>query len=293
MEEIYRLIFESLRDGFISVDMQGRLNKFNTAYQRMLGYSEGELHNLTYKDITPEKWHAFEEKIIQEQVVPRGYSDPYEKEYIAKDGRVFPVELITYLIKDEQNKPAGMWAFVRDISERKKMIEELSVSQAKCFDLFENANDMIYTFDLAGNFTSFNKAICETLEYSKEEMGKKNILDTLSLESRGFALKMLQQAIADKSDLKELQPWDLIIVSKDGKEIASETRTRLIWENNEVVGVQGISRDISERKKYEEDLKKKIHDLEIFNKISVERELKMIELKKKIEDLEYKLKVKS
>ncbi|MBI4706302.1 MAG: PAS domain S-box protein [Candidatus Omnitrophica bacterium] len=293
MEEIYHLIFEALRDGFIWVDMSGRLKKFNSAYQRMLGYSAQELLNLTYIDITPKKWHAFEEKIIQEQVMQRGYSDLYEKEYVTKDGRVFPVELITYLDKGKEGKPVGMWAFVRDISERRKIIEELSVSQTRCFDLFENANDMIYTFDLAGNFTSLNRSTCDTLGYSKDELIKKNIMDVLSLESRGFAIKMLQQAIADKSDLKELQPWEFVIVRKDGSEVISETRTRLIWEEKEVVGVQGISRDISERKKYEEDLKKKIHDLEIFNKISIERELKMIELKKKIEELEYKLKVKS
>ena len=56
--------------------------KFNYDFQRMLGYSEEEIYQLIYFDITPPKWHAKEQKIIKEQVLTRGYSDIYEKEYI-------------------------------------------------------------------------------------------------------------------------------------------------------------------------------------------------------------------
>jgi len=55
------------------------------------------------------------------------------------------------------------------------------------------------------------------------------------------------------------------------------------------VAQQGIIRDITERKKMEEELQKKMHDLERFNKLAVGRELKMIELKKRIKELEARL----
>ncbi|MCX6903752.1 MAG: PAS domain S-box protein, partial [Verrucomicrobia bacterium] len=112
-------LYESMRDAFVSVDMAGNLREFNQAYAQMLGYSDEELHRLTYMDLTPKKWHAFEASLVREQILKRGYSDVYEKEYQKKDGTVFPVELRTFLITDPGGEPVGMWAIVRDISERK------------------------------------------------------------------------------------------------------------------------------------------------------------------------------
>jgi PAS domain S-box-containing protein len=116
---------EGIRDGFATVSMDGKIIETNTAFQEMLGYTHEELCTLTYRDFTPIKWHAFESNILAGQVIPRGYSEVYEKEYIRKDGSVFPVELRTYLIKDEDGKPSEMWAFVRDVSERTKRQNEL------------------------------------------------------------------------------------------------------------------------------------------------------------------------
>jgi PAS domain S-box-containing protein len=124
-EQKYRRLFESMRDAYVSVDMEGHLLEFNPAYREMLGYDEEELRKLTYVDITPEKWHKFENKIIQDQVLRQGYSQVYEKEYRKKDGTVFPVVLRTFLLKDDNGEPIGMWAIVRDITERKQAEEAL------------------------------------------------------------------------------------------------------------------------------------------------------------------------
>jgi len=125
----YRDLYEHLRDGSAAVDMAGRILEFNPAFQELLGYEAQEIFQLTYKDITPEKWHPIEQNILDEQVVKRGFSDPYEKEYIRKDGTAFPVELRTYLIRDRAGNPAGMWAIVRDVTQRRQMEEELLKTQ--------------------------------------------------------------------------------------------------------------------------------------------------------------------
>ncbi|KAF0182213.1 MAG: multi-sensor hybrid histidine kinase [Nitrospirae bacterium] len=127
-EKKYRRLHESMTDGFVYVDMQGFVRESNEAYRKMLGYAEEELSRLTYQALTPEKWHALEEDIVQGQVLQKGCSDVYEKEYRKKDGTVFPVELRTFLICDDSGEKEGMWAIVRDISERKraeKMQKEL------------------------------------------------------------------------------------------------------------------------------------------------------------------------
>jgi PAS domain S-box-containing protein len=100
--------------------MDGWIQESNRAYQEMLGYTDEELLRFTYLDVTPERWHAFQAEIIEKQVLRRGFSDVYRKEYRRKDGTEFPVELRTFLLRDEQGGPAGMWAIVRDITDRKK-----------------------------------------------------------------------------------------------------------------------------------------------------------------------------
>jgi PAS domain S-box-containing protein len=125
-EERYRALYEGSRDGYALVDMEGRIRESNTTFRKILGYTEEELLQRSYEDITPLSWHAVEDSIIKNQVLQRGYSDVYEKEYIRKDTTILPVELRTYLLRDGEGKPSGMWAFVRDITERKRIEKELN-----------------------------------------------------------------------------------------------------------------------------------------------------------------------
>jgi PAS domain S-box-containing protein len=120
----YRNLYDSMMDGYVLVDMDGRILQYNETYRAMTGYSQDELQKLTYRDITPEKWHEGEKRIITEQVFARGYSDVYEKEYRHKDGTVFPIELRAFRLKDERGNDIGMWAIVRDISGRKQIESE-------------------------------------------------------------------------------------------------------------------------------------------------------------------------
>ena len=127
----FKNLFESMTDGYAYVDMDGRIVEFNKAYCEMIGYSPEEALNLTYEDITPEKWRAVEREVVNSQVMVRNFSDIYEKEYRRKDGSVLPVELRTYLFRDSEDRPIGMWAIIRDISER--IQAEVALQEAREF----------------------------------------------------------------------------------------------------------------------------------------------------------------
>ncbi|HEX2964401.1 MAG TPA: MASE3 domain-containing protein [Syntrophorhabdaceae bacterium] len=127
-EKRYRVLHETLRDPFVQVSMDGRIVDFNDRYCEMLGYTPEELRNLTYQQLTPDRWHTFEERIVREQIILRGYSDVYEKEYRRKDGTIIPVELRTVLSRDDDGMPVSMWGIVRDITERKRSEEILRKS---------------------------------------------------------------------------------------------------------------------------------------------------------------------
>ena len=130
----------------------------------------------------------------------------------------------------------------------------LQKSQTQYQDLFENATDMIFTFDLAGNFTSVNRVIIATFDFSRAEFLTRNIADLLTPESLARALPMLEKSIAEKSNLDELQPWEFDAVTRAGKIVTLEVRTRFIWEDGQITGIQGIARDVTERKHAEDAL---------------------------------------
>ena len=123
-EAKYRELYQGMLDGFVVVDMAGKIIESNQAFCNMLGYSAEEIRGLSYINLTPEKWHAFEKYIVENQILQRGYSNVYEKEYRRKDGTVFPIELRTVLLKDNAGNPSGMWGIIRDITERKQAEEK-------------------------------------------------------------------------------------------------------------------------------------------------------------------------
>ena len=142
-EQLFNLLSESMMDAYVIVDMTGKILQYNEIYRSMLGYEVEELYSKTYTDLTPEKWHSKELKIIEEQVLPRGYSEIYEKEYQRKDGTVFPIELRTQLIRDDDGNPSRMWAIIRDITDRKHVIDELAYKTQQLEELNESLEKRI------------------------------------------------------------------------------------------------------------------------------------------------------
>jgi PAS domain S-box-containing protein len=118
-------VFHSLHDAYAFVNMNGNVIECNEHFCRLTGYTKEELLKLTNEDLTPTKWHRIETKILEEHVATIGYSPIYEKEYIHRNGSIFPVELRTFLIKKTTGESQGMWTIARDISERKQAEEQL------------------------------------------------------------------------------------------------------------------------------------------------------------------------
>ncbi len=123
-EKRYHQMYEGAIDGIIALTLDGKINDFNSSLLNMLQYNEAELKRKTIWDITPKEWHN-DNKKIHAQIISRGYSDLFEKEYIRKDGSTIPVEISGFATRDSKNTVTGMWAFVRDISGRKQSETDL------------------------------------------------------------------------------------------------------------------------------------------------------------------------
>jgi PAS domain S-box-containing protein len=185
---IHHQVIESLMDAGARVDMNGRFLEANKEYQELVGYTEDELRSLSYRDLTPEKWHHLEQDVIRTQVLPRGYSDIYRKEYRRRDGTIIPVELRSVLLRDAAGRPVGMWAMVRDITERVAAQEGLRVSQAFFTSIFDQSPTPTWISDDTGNLVRINKACLDLLHVTEEEViGLYNVFEDDLVKSQGLA----------------------------------------------------------------------------------------------------------
>ncbi|MBN2018334.1 MAG: PAS domain S-box protein [Candidatus Cloacimonetes bacterium] len=246
LEKQYAELHQNMRDGSVRADLDGKIINCNLAFQKILDYTEKELYTKTTRDITPEKWHRIETDIIQSEVLKQGYSHLYEKEYIRKDGTIIPIECRTYLQKDEQGEKIGYWGIVRDISKRKEADEALRKSEEQFRDLFENANDVIWLSDLEGKYLMVNRMFEAFLGYSKEELEGKQSIFTIKKEEREESIKNYRKAVKG-----EYIEYETNVICKDGSVRMFWLKLRPIYDNGKVVFVQGMGRDITDRKQAE------------------------------------------
>lgn len=119
-EERYRALFETSYDGIAITDLTGRILEANKAFQQLIGYNLAELTQLTVRDITPEKWMTQELGIVKQEVLVKGSSLKYEKEYVRKDGSLVEVSVCLWALGGVGGQPNQICGIVRDISEVKE-----------------------------------------------------------------------------------------------------------------------------------------------------------------------------
>jgi PAS domain S-box-containing protein len=198
-----------------------------------------------------------ERTIIEEQVIPNGYSGIYEKEYRRKDGTVFPVELRTHLLRDDQGNPHMMWAIVHDITERKQVEETLRLSEDRHRTILQTAMDGIWLMDIQGHIMEVNESLCRMSGYSAQELLSKRISDLDCAESAEEISIHIQKIASLREDRFETR-----LCKKDGSIFDVEISAQ--YQPIEGGRVVAFVRDITERKRAEKELHKKNTEIEQF-----------------------------
>ena len=247
----FRSVIQSASDAIFLVDENGIVILWNKAAERIFGYTEEEIVGQPSTVLMGAKYAAKAEqaplsKTITQVLAPMS-GKMIEVAGRRKDGSEFPLELSGSIWSS--NEGVFYTTIIRDITERKKIRESLKESEERYRELFENANDIIYVHDLQGKFISINQTGEKLFGYTHAEALQLNIGQIVAPED----LQAAQENIAAKLAGKPSTSYELCCIHKSGKRVSFEVNSRIIYEGQKPVAVQGIARDITDRKLAEEE----------------------------------------
>jgi PAS domain S-box-containing protein len=244
-EEQYRNVVERANDGICII--QNKLLRFiNRRLANMVGYTVEEGVNTLFADyIHPEEIVRVVEK-YNLQISGRETSQRYETVLVHKNGNLVPVEINAGLITYEGH-PAIL-AIVRDISDRVQAETALKESEQKFSDLFQHSNDAIFIHNMEGDIIDVNQRSLNLFQYTKPELLNMKIGELHPASAREVshnAFKILSE--------KGFVNFEIDFRKKDGNLFSAEVSSSRIQIGDKKV-VQGIVRDITDRKRTEAHL---------------------------------------
>lgn len=251
-ERRYRVIIESIQDGYFEVDLAGRFTFFNNALCHIHGYPPQELAGMHYRQFTDEENAGGLFESFNDVYRTGKGGEIFEYQIIQKDGSRRTIEVSASIIKDEADRPVGFRGITRDITERKRLEDTVRESEAKYRTILEEMEDAYMELDLAGTIQFVNEPVFQHTGYGRDEIAGTNF--------RQHALPEYHETLFEAYGrvFRTGKPERGIFFEfrrKDGTTLFAEHSVFPLYNReNEIVGFRGITRDITERKKGEEAL---------------------------------------
>lgn len=237
-------VIDSMSDSVIVLDSHDRVVDMNAAARNLTGVSRftGQLME--------EVWPFWSEDLFQEIT---------SREIVVKGERTYDLRISS--LKSWRGDPACRIVVIRDISETKKAEKALRESERRYRLLAENTSDVIVTMDLGLNLTYASPSVKRLAGYTAEDVVGQNLKDFVTTPSLEVALKTLEEQLTQErmrdADPSRSVTLEMEVSCKDGSIIWVETKLSAIRdESGSTVEILGIVRDITERRKAEEEIKK-------------------------------------
>lgn len=238
----FKELLKNNRDGWVATTMNGTILDCNLAFEQIVEYSVDELKERTFFDITPEKWQAVDNKFIYSQARKTGFTEVYEKEFIAKSGKIVPVELrITMNKRDGQN--VGMWLFIRDISDKKKTAKMLAQSQEQYKTLVEQLDVGIVVI-FKGLIDFINPALADMVGKPIEEIHGTNFINYIHPDEKEIVYNRVVGRLQGK-DVESV--YDTIFLNDKEEKVYVQIDARIIEYKDSKAGLAFIT-NITTRK---------------------------------------------
>jgi PAS domain S-box-containing protein len=243
----FRAFFEQSMDGVLFTRPDGTVLEANPAACEILRMTEAEIcarGRARLADPSDEGWAA---AVAERERTGRFRGD---LRMLRGDGSTVTVEVTSRVFSGPDGKPHTCVVF-RDITERLRLTEQLREADAaaraaatRLEELLAHASDPIFVADLDGRYTEVNEAACRMLGFSREELLGKTIVDLIPDVDRERLRRTREELLAGGTRVDE---WTL--VRKDGAAVPVEVSAKILPDGR----WQAIVRDISERKRVEEE----------------------------------------
>jgi PAS domain S-box-containing protein len=253
-EERYRNILEKMQEAYYEVDLLGNFTVFNSSAVKGLGYTNEEMLGMNFRKFVD---HENARKLLEvyHRVFVTGRPvTGCDWEVITKAGETFPVSSSVSLKYDDDGNPAGFQGIVRDIRDRKKAEEALRQSEERYRNILNDMQEAYYEVDFEGNLFFFNLPAMTRLGYSDVEMRSMNFHRLTDEENAQKLFKEYSRAFLTGKPITGLE-WE--VITKSGVKIPVEASASLRYDAaGNPVGFKGIVRDVSERHKAQEALRR-------------------------------------
>ncbi len=264
-EESFVEILDRIPDGLFTTDHEWRVTYFNPAAENITGFSADDAVGMYCKDVF--KNSACESDCALKHAISEG-RDIHNREYEITniEGQKIPVICSTSAFRDAAGRVMGGLEIFKDISELKRLQEEVATREKKYRRIFEGSHDMIYTTNQQGKILDINQAGVDMLNFpSKEEM-----LQTVSAQSLYRNVLDRERFLSAMNRQGQVKDYEVEFVKRDGAAMHALISSRR-YENSETgdVEFEGIIKDITHRKRTEEALKQRNRELSILNSIAV------------------------
>jgi two-component system NtrC family sensor kinase len=251
-EEKFRQLAENVREVFWIMSPSGdRVLYVSPAYEQVWGRSCASLYGNSMawtESIHPddvEQTRRDFARQLQGELIDSVYRirTPEGQEKWIRD-RAFPV-------RARNGRRTGIVGLAEDISERKLAEERMRASEERYRELFENASDLVYTFDLNLQITSLNRMAEETMGYRREEALGMTLSDVVGAGQ----WDRVERAVANLGSDHAAAKFEVEVQAKDGRRVNLEVNPRLIYRDGVAVGIQAIARDVTGRNQAEMELR--------------------------------------
>ena len=254
-EEGFRLLAENAQDMIYrySFDQEGVYEYISPAIKTILGYEPGELY--ANPRLLREAIHPDDREMVAAAVASNRFDRPVTSRIFSKDGRMKWLETKTTPLIDSSGKIVAVEGISRDVTERMEAEEALRASEERFRLLAENAQDMIYRYRIESSAYDYvSPGVFRILGYTPDEL----------YADPGLFRKAVHpddESIAEEQDrLKETEDFyvgpPIKRVHKSGQIVWTESRTTLLRDTaGTAVAIEGVVRDVTERKVAEEALR--------------------------------------
>ena len=264
-EESFVEILNRIPDGLFTTDEEWRITYFNPAAEKITGFSADDAVGMFCKDVF--KNSICESDCALKHAIALG-RDIHNREYEITniDGQQIPIICSTSPFRDAAGRVTGGLEIFKDISELKRLQEEVAKREKKYRRIFEGSHDMIYTTNQQGQILDINQAGVDLLNFpSKEKMLK--TVSAQDLYRHALDRERFLAAINRRGQVKD---YEVEFKKRDGAAMHALISSRR-YQNPETgdVEYEGIIKDITHRKRTEEALKQRNRELSILNSIAV------------------------